>query len=99
LKNVQHNPHTVTFIKTQREFCEAFFSAKYFRLTKTNKGQVFDRVEFSQLNQIETYNYLYLLGSKKRKFYLFIMVYRGKKIPGHTRSQNFGQKIRKIKHF
>ena len=52
-------------------------------------------LQFSQWNYIKTYNFLYSLDSEKSIVYYSILFCPGKKFPGHTRPQNFGQKIRK----
>jgi hypothetical protein len=52
--------------------------------------------QFSQWNYIETYKYLYSLDSEKSKPPFLSFFVKGKKSPGQTRPQNFGQKIRKM---
>jgi hypothetical protein len=78
----------------QKRFFYGFFKTFFQKL-----GSDFSSF-LMQWNYIKTYNCLYSLDSEKSKIYFFYHFFSRKCFfPGYTRSQNFGQKNRKMTIF
>jgi hypothetical protein len=56
-KRLKHEADTVTFIKNATLVVRSLFSAQYFGVTETNKGQVFDIFTDKSPNIVSQYDF------------------------------------------